>query len=495
MLFNSPEFLFLFLPVACLVFYFSRKISPTAQIVSIIGLSLFFYGYWRIEYLPILLFSLTSNCLAAYGINRSQSDILRKTWFLAGVTVALLLLGYYKYSHFFMGNLSYLFGFNYTGKPGEIPIGISFYTFTAIAFLSDVYTQRIKKYTVAEYGAVITYFPHLVAGPILFHHDTIPQLRSPGGIKFDKEKIMLFLFFFSVGLLKKTGLADNVAKISDPIFAQVANGGIPNPGQAWRAALGYSLQLYYDFSGYTDMAIGLGCLFGIKVPINFYSPYKSINISEFWQRWHISLGYFLRTYLYIPLGGNRQGTNRTLINLFIVMFLCGIWHGAGWTFVVWGMLHGVALLVHRIFQSHCMLRKNRATAWLSTLFTFVFVVFAWVIFRADTFYTAQVIMQSMIGISSDRLYNLPNTYVEAYLGALLLIAWLMPNTVQIMRRFSPAIMLGNREGWTFERFLPDSVRQGAIFGYMTGTFSAIALVTGAIFMFVNGQVRYLYFDF
>ncbi|BCS89090.1 MBOAT family O-acyltransferase [Pseudodesulfovibrio sediminis] len=495
MLFNSPEFLFLFLPAACLLFYCARRLSPATQLVTIIGLSLFFYGYWRIEYLPVLIFSLTSNCVIAHMINRSRTEATRKAWFILGVTVALSFLGFYKYTHFIMENLSLVFGFDYTGTPGEIPIGISFYTFTAIAFLSDIHTRRITEYTVTEYGATITYFPHLVAGPILFHHDTMPQLRDPDGIRLDWNKIMLFLFFFSLGLLKKTGLADNVAKIADPIFAQVANGGIPDPGQAWRAALGYSFQLYYDFSGYSDMAIGLGCLFGIRVPVNFYSPYKSRNITEFWQRWHVSLGYFLRTYLYIPLGGNRKGRTRTLINLFIVFFLCGIWHGAGWTFVAWGAMHGAAMIVHRLFASTVSLPKNRATTMAATLFTFLFVVFAWVLFRADSFHTASVIMQSMVGLSADRLHNLPNNNVEIYLGLLMLVTWLMPNTIQIMQRFSPAILHGRAVEWPFVHCIPTSLKEGTLFGYATGAFTAAALVTGAIFMFVNGQVRYLYFDF
>ncbi|WP_319582602.1 MBOAT family O-acyltransferase [uncultured Pseudodesulfovibrio sp.] len=495
MLFNSPEFLFLFLPAACLIFYFARRISPTAQVISIIGLSLFFYGYWRIEYLPVLLFSLATNGLFALLISRSRSDAMRKTWLVLGVVVALSVLGFYKYTHFLLENLSLLCGFEYTGQAGEIPIGLSFYTFTAIAFLTDIHTRRIQGFTWPEYGATITYFPHLVAGPILFHHDTIPQLREPGGIRFSPERVMLFLFFFSVGLLKKTGLADNIAHFSDPIFAQVAGGGIPNAGQAWRAALCYSMQLYFDFSGYSDMAIGLGCLLGIRIPANFYSPYRAKNIAEFWQRWHISLGYFLRTYLYIPLGGNRKGVSRTLLNLFIVFFLCGLWHGAGWTFVVWGVVHGVGMVVQRLFSSRVKLPDTRLVTACSILITFIFAVFAWVIFRADTFHSASVILQAMVGLSSSRLHNLPNTYVETYLGLLMLVVWFMPNTLQVMRRFEPAILLGKRNEYPFARLVPAALRNGNAFAYAVGAFSGLALVTGSVFMFVNGQVRYLYFDF
>lgn len=495
MLFNSAEFLFAFLPFACLVFFMARRVSPSAQAVAIIGLSLFFYGWWRVEYLPLLLFSLASNGTFAYLLSRSRSPQWRKTWFVLGVITALSLLGFYKYTHFVLENLSALLGFPYAGQAGEIPIGISFYTFTGIAFLSDIHSGRIQGYTLPEYGATITYFPHLVAGPILFHHDTIPQLREPGGIRLTPEKVMLFLFFFSVGLFKKTGLADNVAQFCDPIFAQVSAGGMPDPGQAWRAALTYTMQLYFDFSGYSDMAIGLGCLFGIRVPANFYSPYRSRNIAEFWQRWHISLGYFLRTYLYIPLGGNRKGLPRTLVNLFIVFFLCGVWHGAGWTFVVWGAMHGIAVVVHRVFADKVRLPAHWAVSGISILLTFVFAVFGWVVFRADSMHTALVLLKAMVGSSGGRLYNLPNQNVELYLGLLLLLVWLLPNTLQMMRRFDPAIMLGRRNEYPFLRLVPGALRSDRMYGILAGTFAGLALVAGAVFMFVNGQVRYLYFDF
>jgi D-alanyl-lipoteichoic acid acyltransferase DltB (MBOAT superfamily) len=494
MLFNSPEFLLLFLPIVVIGFYLCRRVSASWQILCIIGASLFFYGYWRFEYLPILLFVLITNYSISRLIQHSRSALRRKVYFIFGVVLALSVLGYYKYSYFFFSNVYGLLNMPYTGIEGEIPIGISFYTFTAIAFLTDVYTGRIRQYSVSEYGATITYFPHLVAGPILFHHDTIPQLRQPGGIRFDSEKLILFLFFFSAGLFKKTAFADSIAQFSDPIFAQVANGGIPNTGQAWRAALCYTLQLYYDFSGYSDMAIGLACLFGIKIPVNFYSPYKSLNVAEFWQKWHISLGYFLKTYLYIPFGGSRKGTYHTLFNLFLVMFLCGIWHGAGWTFIAWGAMHGIALLVQRIFRHNVVLPDKMWARFGAWLLTFVFVVFAWVVFRCETFTSAIVVMKGMVGLNHARLHNLPKHMVEVKMAGLLLIALFVPNTHQIMKRYVPAILLGKQRENGSDR-LVDKLSGNNAYQYCLGAVSAILLVSGVVFMLVNGEVNYLYFDF
>jgi len=494
MLFNSPEFIFIFLPIAMCLFYLCRRVSASWQIFSIIGASLFFYGYWRLEYVPILLFVLVTNYSISRLIDNSGDPSKRKTFFIIGIALALSVLGYYKYSHFFFSNIYGLLDIPYSHPESEIPIGISFYTFTAIAFLSDIYTKRIKGYTALEYGATITYFPHLVAGPILFHHDTIPQLRQPGGIRFSYENLMLFFFFFAVGLFKKTAFADSIAQISDPIFAQVANGGIPDMGQSWRAALCYSLQIYYDFSGYSDMAIGLACLFGIKVPVNFYSPYKSLNIAEFWQKWHVSLGYFLKTYLYIPLGGNRKGTYRTLINLFLVMFLCGLWHGAGWTFIAWGVMHGVAMIIHRLFRQAKVLPDRRWSRFCAWFVTFTFVVFAWVVFRCETFHDALVVMKGMVGLNDSRLHNLSNQMVEIKMAALLLVAFLGPNTYQMMSRHVPAILLGkqreNRSGHLVETLADKDAYLSCL-----GVLSALLLVCGVVFMLVNGQVNYLYFDF
>lgn len=497
MLFNSPEFLFIFLPFACLLFYGCRRISKTAQLGSIILLSLFFYGYWQFENLFILLFSLASNFFFAKTILNSDSERVRRIAFFCGVTIALSILGYFKYYNFFMGMVQASFGVEFIPTSGEIPIGISFYTFTAVAFLADVYSRRIDHFNLTEYGTTITYFPHLVAGPILFHHSTIPQLRNHNGFQLSAEKIMLFFFFFSVGLFKKTVLADSIAQFSDPIFDQAALGLVPKIGEAWRAALCYTLQLYYDFSGYSDMAIGLACLIGIKIPLNFNSPYKSQNITEFWQRWHISLGYFFRTYLYIPLGGNRKGPTRTLINVFVVMFLCGLWHGAGWTFIIWGILHGGAMVVHRLFASKVNLPRNTATKTAAILTTFLFVTFAWVIFRAETMTSAWVILKAMIGIGEGTMNNLPYKWSELWIAALLFIAWVMPNSYQLVRQFQPAIVLDrwDKPNWLLKR-LPEGVwKESSWFSYGVGALTALLLSCGTMYMFINGQVRYLYFDF
>lgn len=491
MLFNSPEFIFIFLPLALGLFVFAGRAGVRAQTYVITILSLCFYAFWKVEYVSILL----ANILVLFTLGRllasAQSPGLRRALLVFGIVFCLSILGYYKYFSFAVYNMGFLVELPRV-EPKVVPIGLSFYTFTSIAFLVDVYRRSIDHISPGEYGATITYFPHLVAGPILYHHDTIPQLRGAAH-RVTRNGVFLFLVFFSFGLFKKIVLADGIAQYSDPIFDAVAAGAIPDTGQAWRAALCYTLQLYFDFSGYSDMAVGIANLFGIRIPVNFFSPYKARNVSDFWRRWHISLGYFLRTYLYFPLGGSHAGLKRTLFNMLFVMTLCGVWHGAGWTFIVWGLLHGIALCVHRLWSTYGPVLgrervSGRIVSALAVLMTFVFTVVCWVIFRSESIGVAEVILTSMFTGASTKIPFVYNMHSEQAIAALMLIVWALPNLYQAMGMFSPGIQL--------YKFAPSGVTLGARWQYtVLGVLSGFLFVFAFSMMLINGQSAYLYFEF
>ncbi|WP_419786634.1 MBOAT family O-acyltransferase [Pseudodesulfovibrio sp.] len=493
MLFNSPVFLFAFLPLAVAFFLLAGRWGVRAQIYLLTIASLFFYSFWKVEYLGILLSNIAVMFTLGQWMLRTSDRRLRLLQLLAGIAFCLGVLGYYKYTHFLMANLGFLVDLQPV-QARTIPIGLSFYTFTSIAFLVDVYRREIDNISLGEYGATITYFPHLVAGPILYHHDIIPQLRGKPH-RLSQKGLYLFLIFFSVGLFKKVLLADHIAMFSDPIFDAVAKGGVPDTGQAWRAAICYTLQLYFDFSGYSDMAVGIANLFNIRIPINFFSPYKSRNIADFWRRWHISLGYFLRKYIYFPLGGSRRGLPRTLVNMMVVMALCGLWHGAGWSFIIWGVAHGLALCVYKLWAAYGFrLREGAGTVLrvadrlAATLLTFLFTTLCWVVFRSDTIETAWTIIKAMFSSTGSKLRFIPTSRAELYMGLLLVVVWVLPNLYQWLDAYQPATPL-----YKTEQGLPaiTSSRVQALAGLLCGVLFAVAFVA----MLVNGQSSYLYFEF
>ncbi|WP_319779028.1 MBOAT family O-acyltransferase [Maridesulfovibrio sp.] len=444
MLFNSLEFIFIFLPCALLAFYLTAYITKNGPLerlpyIVLLATSVAFYACWDYHYLWLIFFSVTAN----YFFGKALCAISEKTKSKVVLSAALLmnlgLLGYYKYTDFFITNLNMAVGSNFNLQHIILPLGISFFTFTQIAFLVDIYRKELQTFTFLDYATTITFFPHLVAGPILFHHSMMPQLQKK--VRFKLDECITGLTIFCVGLGKKVLLADALGSYADPIFNAVALGFVPDAGEAWRAALCYSLQLYYDFSGYSDMAIGLALCLGLRIPLNFYSPYKAINIGDFWRRWHISLGVFLRNYLYIPLGGNRKGFSRKCVNLFIVMFLCGIWHGAGWTFVAWGALHGLFMIINSVWLR---LKKipEAVPQYLRTgcacFLTFLCVVAGWVLFRADTIDSALVILNAMIGNGMETSERIRGGNSELAIVIGLLVAWLLPNVQQLFLSASPS---------------------------------------------------------
>jgi D-alanyl-lipoteichoic acid acyltransferase DltB (MBOAT superfamily) len=323
---------------------------------------------------------------------------------LAGaVGVNLLLLGYFKYANFFADNLNHFAGTSLSIGQIILPLGISFFTFTQIAFLVDTYQGKVKEFNFVHYALFVTYFPHLIAGPVLHHKEMMPQFAKRNVCHLNWDNVAVGLSIFVLGLAKKVLIADSLAEFATPIFSAVAAGGQPMLFEAWIGALAYTLQLYFDFSAYSDMAIGISLMFNVRLPMNFNSPYKATSIIDFWRRWHMTLSRFLRDYLYIPLGGSRHGKAQRYLNLMITMLLGGLWHGAGWTFVIWGGLHGFYLMINhswRGFKEKMGWGEGGRLAKLGAgALTFLAVVVGWVFFRADSFTSAMTMLHGMAGMN------------------------------------------------------------------------------------------------
>ncbi|MFC3228503.1 MBOAT family O-acyltransferase [Marinibaculum pumilum] len=404
MLFNSYVFIFAFLPVVYLVWYFIQGRLGTHHAITFLALaSLVFYGWSSLEFLAIFLFSFAVNALCIYGLSYRRLGSFRFYTAAFGVIFNLAILGYFKYENFFLHAFSGGTAQDFTLYKAALPIGISFYTFQQIAYVVDSYRRHVDGYSVVKHMLFIAFFPQLIAGPIVHHAEMMPQ--------FDRDRpnrrlmnLAIGLGIFAVGLFKKTFIADGVSVWADPAFEQAAAGQVLTATEAWIGTLAYSFQLYFDFSAYSDMAIGLARMFGIVLPLNFNSPYKSRSIIEFWRRWHITLSRFLRDYVYIPLGGNRFGPSRRYGNILVVMALGGLWHGAGWTFVLWGVLHGSYIVINHGWHGVLRIAGLQGLAgrlWYGIAawaLTFVAVVSAWVPFRAPDIGTAISMLRSMYGL-------------------------------------------------------------------------------------------------
>jgi alginate O-acetyltransferase complex protein AlgI len=398
MLFSSYTFLFQFLPATVLAFAAARRHSPRAGIMVLVGASLFFYGAWRPVYL--LLFAASVAVNFALGL-RMEDPLRRRGIGTFGVTLNLAGLCYFKYTNFIFDNLNTLTGAPLPFVNIILPLGISFFTFQQIVYLVDVMRGDRVERDIVSYTLFVSFFPHLIAGPLVHHAEMIPQFKR-GRTGRSAVLAARGLAIFAAGLFKKVVIADNLAQFVSPVFAHLdAGGGVTTPW-AWLATLAYTLQIYFDFSGYSDMAIGLALLFGIRLPVNFRSPYQATSIIEFWRRWHITLSRFLRDYLYIPLGGNRLGEQRRYVNLLVTMLLGGLWHGAGWNFLVWGGLHGLYLSINHLWRGWRSSKPEvsmaglmvKAACWAITFFA---VVVAWVFFRAKTAAGAWQMLQGLFG--------------------------------------------------------------------------------------------------
>lgn len=475
MVFSSPVFLFIFLPI---VFILHNLVKGETGKKSILVLSsLIFYGWWELSYLILIIGSIAVNYLLYQLIlkNNDKSKLIT----IIGVMFNVLLLAYFKYSYFIAENISYLIG-EFSIEKILLPLGISFFTFQQIAFLIDSYKKDTDKYSLLDYTLFVTFFPQLIAGPIVHHKEMMPQFK--GYKETDRSRILKGLIIFSIGMFKKLIIADTFAIWANLGFSSVTELTFIS---AWLTTISYTIQLYYDFSGYCDMAIGLALVFNIKLPINFNSPYKANNIQDFWRRWHITLSTWLKDYIYIPLGGNRNGDYSASFNVFVTFLIGGLWHGAGWSFILWGGMHGAALAIHRAWS----LTKIKMPTYISWFLTIMFVHFAWVFFRAEDVSTAITVIKKMLifDLTSPGMMlfainsiNLPIISVKTsfyimvvFLCVILLCTVAMKNSLEIAKY--------NDEQYVF------SDKAVAFYGMLLGLVS--------LSMFLTSTSSFLYFNF
>ncbi len=399
MLFNSYEFVFLFLPVSLAIYFLlNRKRLTVGANTWLLFVSLFFYSWWNVKYLPLILGSILFNyavgTLLAESHEHKKKTVSRKAILAFGLLSNILFLGYFKYMDFFIGNLNGLFSTNLPLLRIVLPLGISFFTITQIAFLVDSYEGLVKEKNLLSYALFVSFFPHLRAGPILHHKEMMPQFDALRSKVLNYKNLSLGLFLFFIGLFKKVVVADQLSSIVKAGFDLAPS---LNFAEAWITSLSYTCQLYFDFSGYSDMAVGVGLMFNIVLPINFNSPYKAVNAIDFWKRWHVSLSNFITTYLYTPILRYRRRITfaNSMVAIFAAMLISGLWHGAGWTFVIWGGMHGAALVINHLWRK----RKLKMPGLLAWFITFNFVNFSFVFFRARGWDEAMKVLKGMFGMN------------------------------------------------------------------------------------------------
>lgn len=398
MLFNSYIFIFLFFPLVLLGYYGLNYLKKyTLAQVYLVGMSLWFYGYNNKYYLLILIASIMVNHLLATGLDKINRKGIRTGLFLFGLGWNLGILFYFKYYDFFISNMNLAFGLDISLLRIMLPLGISFYTFQQLSYVIDVYKKECEHYHLLDYATYVTFFPQLIAGPIVYHSELIPQFQNKGNRKINYENLSKGIYAFALGLGKKVLIADTAARIVtlgyDSIYGLNAISTV-------LVMLCYNLQIYFDFSGYCDMAYGIGYLFNVILPINFNSPYKAVSIVDFWDRWHMTLTRFFTKYVYFPLGGSRKGKFRTYVNIMIVFLISGLWHGAAWTFILWGAMNGLANVIEKIFSK--MLKKIPKA--IGMIFTFLFATFAFSVFRAENVTQAINLWNRLLGGGWNQIY-------------------------------------------------------------------------------------------
>ena len=449
MLFNSYVFILAFLPLTLLGYYLLGRLPeriPLNKLFLVLA-SFVFYGYNNPRYVPIIVCSILVNYALSQGMLIARRKCIRLPLMLLGLALNLGVLFYFKYHDFFVSNMNSAFGLHFALNNLALPLGISFFTFQQLSYVIDSYKRTVPRYNILDYALFVTFFPQLVAGPIVLHSEIVPQFADPKNRRFNFDNFAPGLYAFALGLFKKVIVADTFGVAVEAGFGAAQT---LNTAEAWFVALGYTLQLYFDFSGYCDVATGVALMFNIKLPLNFNSPYKSLNIREFWQRWHMTLSRFLTNYIYFPLGGSRKGTVRTCINLMIVFLASGLWHGAGWLFLLWGLLHGLASVLYRLFRR----QYDALHPALQWLLTFGFVVVAWVFFRATSLADAMAILKSMVMMNFGPLrseitsaFALPGGFHPGY-NALYMLVWYaaslfaclgMRNTYEKTMAFRPTL--------------------------------------------------------
>ncbi|WP_367872602.1 MBOAT family protein [Luteolibacter sp. Populi] len=498
MLFNSYTYLLLFLPLVVLGFHLLRNSKLRLSLGWLVLMSLVFYGVWNPDptkpwspkYVLMILGSCTFNYFLGQRLSALKHTRPGKMLLAAGITANLGTLAYFKYTGFLAKSLH-----DFTGWPSAVPeivlpLAISFFTFLQIAYLVDAWRGETEEYHFTDYLLFVTFFPHLIAGPLIHHREMMPQFARTRNRGLQANDVSIGFTLLALGLFKKVVLADNLARTASPIFDLAAGSGRdPTMAEAWAAALSYTLQLYFDFSGYSDMALGSARIFGIRFPLNFHSPYKAVSIVDFWRRWHITLSRFLRDYLYIPLGGNRKGPARRYINLFLTMLLGGLWHGAGWTFIIWGGLHGALLCVNHAWAGFRKKRNISPMAKpLAIFLTFFAVMIGWVFFRSKDFDTAWQMLGTMFGFHGwsgwppDSLMPAKFSRARNWMIAGLVLCWFFPNTQQFMKRYLPALGLkefkelrpGPRRWWHWRPTVPWALFILALLGYVGHEFNKVS---------------------
>jgi alginate O-acetyltransferase complex protein AlgI len=424
MLFNEQSFIFIFLPVVLAGLFAFKAWAPRLTCVWVVVSSFFFYGFHAWEHLPLLAGSVILNYWLGSRIQKSEKPKTTFNLLALGIFGNLGVLAVFKYADFFLLQLGYDEGFGLL-----LPLAISFFTFQQIAYLVDLGRGKITNPGFLHYCVFVSFFPQLIAGPIVRCQKIIPQLKKGMLGKLSSEAFWTGLCLFSIGLFKKACLADGIRPLAESIFTASSQGTILSTAEAWVGATAFGLQIYFDFSAYSDMALGLGLFFGLRLPLNFNSPYKAVSIVDFWRRWHITLSEFLRDYLYKPLGGNRHGVSRGIINAMVVMALGGLWHGASWTFVIWGLMHGVFIGANHLFRlwkpkSDEKVSSSSLGLYVRRLTTFFFVTIAWVFFRNQEFDSALSMLESMLGLNG---IDLPRSLLFETHGTFLRFGGLFAN--------------------------------------------------------------------
>lgn len=517
MLFNSYIFIFVFLPITLIGFHLLCRYQQHSAAVSwLTGASLFFYGWWNPIYLMLILGSIAFNYTVGLILDRTSS----KTVLTLGASANLALIGYFKYANFFIENINTTLGTQIHLERIILPLAISFFTFQQIAYLVDAYKGKIGRYGLINYCLFVTFFPQLIAGPIVHHKEMLTQLSKDALSHLKSRNLAIGLSIFFIGLFKKVVLADTISAHATPVFDAAEQGTMLTFFEAWGGALAYTFQLYFDFSGYSDMALGIARMFGVKLPLNFFSPYKARSIIEFWRCWHITLSRFLRDYLYFPLGGSRKGPSRRYINLLLVMTIGGLWHGSGWTFILWGALHGIYLCVNhlwidakkRYLHTNHNPKNSQFNTWGARVLTFFCVVVAWVLFRCETITGATQFYSAMFGGNGISLapemaveangifthlgFRFDGMFIDGSFGdpkqggwlilGLLLLAWFAPNTAELFKKENPALGLESFNDTVYSRF---SWKPSWVWLIATVLIATIAL------MLIQKQSEFLYFQF
>jgi len=451
MLFNSYEFLFIFIPIVTVGFILIHRISTKGGLLWLTFSSFGFYAWWDVNYFLLLLISIFFNYSVSKVLIKGSMVGKYKFYILwLGLFVNLTLLGYFKYANFFIGNFSSAFKLDFDNSDLIVPLAISFYTFQQIAYLVDSYRNVVPDYKLSHYVLFVTFFPQLIAGPIVHHKDLIPQFKGMYKRALENQNVQIGISIFIIGLFKKLILADGLSEYADPLFFNASSGVKIDLASAWVGSTAYMFQIYFDFSGYSDMAIGLARVFGVKLPINFNSPYKARSIISFWKRWHMTLSKFMRDYVYIPLGGNRHGKVVYIYSILVTMLLSGLWHGAGWNFVLWGLLHGLLIVMNYMWTS---ISKDYFLEELSNFMLVKFsyrvltlscILFSWILFRSNDLDTAFVVFSAMFDVSSISNMNInliPINRVREFLTVtlLLFVVLYLPNTSDIFKKYSPAL--------------------------------------------------------